>query len=130
MNALVLMRDYIVWHYTTGIVDLLYIWRNFLWAVGHMFSVKDVLLTLFSPFKRLQEQTPSPLKNLEGFLSSLVVNILMRIVGLVIRSALLILAFLSWAFLLVFGVVSLVVWFLLPYLLFVIFVTAVSTAFS
>lgn len=130
MGILVVARDYLLWHYTTALADIFFIWRNMMWAVGHMFSVQEVLLTLFSPFKRLQEEAPNPLADFQGFLGGLVVNILMRIVGFIIRSALLFIAFGVWAILIVFGTALFLVWFLLPYLLLIIFTTALSAAFS
>jgi hypothetical protein len=130
MNALTLMRDYLVWHYTEGIVDLLYIWRNMLWAVGYMFSVKDVFFTLFSPFKRLQEQVKNPLVDFQGFLGSMLVNILMRLVGFIIRSALLFIALSAWAILIVSGAIFLMFWLALPYAVFVVFATTVSMLIS
>lgn len=130
MYALIIARDYLVWHYTTALVDIFYIWRNILWAVGHMFSVKDVLLTLFSPFRRLQESAPNPLVDMQGFLSNMVVNLLMRIVGFVIRSALIAIALTAWASILVVGAALFFVWFAFPYLLFIILVTAISAALS
>jgi hypothetical protein len=95
-----------------------------------MFSVKDVFFTLFSPFKRLQEQVKNPLVDFQGFLGSMLVNILMRLVGFIIRSALLFIALSAWAILIVSGAIFLMFWLALPYAVFVVFATTVSMLIS
>ncbi len=117
MNGIYLIRDYLGWHYTDAVVDITYLIRNFLWAVGHMFSVKEVLLTLFSPWKRLKEEGSTLIKDPGRYLEDAVVNLIMRIVGAIVRLALLCIAFISWTFIAMVGICALIVWFFLPVIL-------------
>jgi hypothetical protein len=123
MYPLTLARDYFVWHYTDGIVDLLSVFGNFFWAVAHMFSVKGVVVTLFAPWKRLQEQPRNVLKDPQGFFADLAVNLIMRLVGAVIRVAVICIALVCWAILFAGFLTALIAWILMPYLLLALFVS-------
>lgn len=108
---------YLNWHYTQGIVEL---FRNLLHIIVfefHFFSVKDLLLTLFSPFQRLKEDYGSSIIEFEKILSALVVNIIMRIVGFMVRSVILLVAFFCITISLILIPVILIFWILLPVLL-------------
>lgn len=56
MNLVSIAKNYLVWHYSAALSDMFYIWWNYIWFVNHLFSVPDVIGSLFSPFKRLQEE--------------------------------------------------------------------------
>jgi len=116
MPILALTKNYLVWHYSIAYVDLLHIWWNYLWFVNHIFSFPEVVSSLFSPFKRLQEDKVSILKSPEDFFANLTVNIIMRIVGFFIRSALIIMALVGFAFVLLVGIAVFLFWTVLPIL--------------
>lgn len=126
MIYLEIARDYIVWHYTTALQDMFRIWVNYIWFVNHALSVKDVVLTLFAPWKRLQEKPVNPIKDLEGFASALAVNTIMRIVGLVIRLALIAIALLAWSLVIAVGIIAFLLWLFAPFFFIHAFVTAVG----
>jgi len=104
---------YIWWHYTTAIVDLVRLGKNFFWFVGHFFSFGTLLRTFFNPWKRMSEQYPSIIE-FGAFLDTFLVNILMRVVGIITRSVLLIAGLLSFILTFVFFIFSFVVWLLAP----------------
>src|SRR3972149_9104445 len=108
------LRDYFLWHYSTAYADIVGIARNYLWFVSHLFSVPEVARSLFAPFKRMKEGKVNIVKSPSDFFANLVVNILMRIVGFIIRTALLAIALAS--FLLVIGLCLIIIalWTLLP----------------
>lgn len=126
MLRFLVLRHYIVWHYTTGLSDLFHVWFNYIWYVGYLFSVKDVLFTLLSPWRRLNEKTPNPLSDLAAFGSALTVNILMRIVGLVIRSALLLSALIAFLLIMICFTTAFVFWIFAPVILLHLVVSGVS----
>jgi hypothetical protein len=130
MGYLSLARDYVAWHYTTALRDMGRIWLNYLWFVNHLFSVREVLGTLFSPWKRLQEKTVSPLKDFEGFLGNVFINIMMRLVGLVVRLGLIIVALIGFALITIVGVLLFPLWIFMPFLLVHAFVAAIGLFFS
>ncbi len=130
MIYLSVAKDYLQWHYTTAFADIFRIWRNYLWFVNHLFSVKDVLLTLFAPWRRLQEKTVNPLKDMEGFFSALTVNLLMRLVGIVIRLALLLIALVGFFFVIALGLLVFVAWIFAPFFFAHAFIKAIGLLFS
>lgn len=114
MMALAIIRDYLVWHYSVAYIDYFSVWRNFLWAVNHAFSVPEVILHLFSPFKRLQEKKVNVLANPQEFFANLFVNIMMRIVGTMIRAALLSISAIAFTAVLLLGFAGIFFWTLAP----------------
>lgn len=110
------LRDYLVWHYSTAYVDALYIWWNYLWFVNHLFSVPDVLRSFFAPFRRLEEAPVNIIKDPGAFFGNLFVNLMMRIVGMILRAALLAIAFLLFLITLAAGAAFLALWTVLPVL--------------
>ncbi len=116
MNILSVMKNYSVWHYSTAYVDFVHIWWNYFWFINHLFSVPDVFLSLFAPFKRLQEAKPNLLLHPEEFFSSLIVNLIMRIVGFFLRAIILMIALLCFLTVLIGGLLFVITWTILPIL--------------
>jgi hypothetical protein len=114
MRIFSVARDYLVWHYSNALVDIFHIWWNYLWFINHLFSVPDVFMTWFSPWRRLQEQKVNIVTHTEDFFANLVVNIIMRIVGFFIRTALLFIALCSFVAIFIGGAIFFVLWILLP----------------
>ncbi len=117
MGIFSVAKDYLVWHYSTAYIDLLRVWWNYLWFVNHLFSVPDVLMTWFAPFKRLQEERANILLHPEDFFGALFVNLMMRLVGFLVRTALLSIALLAFLIVLFAGFFFLALWTVLPILL-------------
>ncbi|HSE35271.1 MAG TPA: hypothetical protein VLB83_04050 [Candidatus Paceibacterota bacterium] len=117
MGPFILAKDYLVWHYSRAVLDMAYVWRNYLWFLNHMFSVPEVALSLFSPFRRLQEKKVNILLHPEDYAANIVVNIMMRIVGTIMRTALLSIALILFAFVFGFGAFMFLLWFALPVLI-------------
>lgn len=108
-----LLFAYFEWHYGRGIKEFLGIAGNFLWFISHFFSFRIFLKTLFSPWKRLGERYGGGL-DITAFASTLVVNILMRVVGFVIKTVVLCLGFASFVIAFLFFTFMFVVWVLAP----------------
>lgn len=130
MSILKVFRDYLIWHYTSAYIDIFHIWWNYIWFVNHIFSVPDVLRSWISPFKRLQEDKVNLLKNPEDFFANLFVNIVMRIVGTIIRTALLFIALIFFAIVLLFGAVFILLWTILPVLVGYLFIHGIDLLLS
>jgi hypothetical protein len=122
MAIISITRDYLLWHYSVAYTDIVGIIRNYLWAVNHMFSVPDVLRSLFAPFKRLQEEKVNIIRNPSDFFGNLVVNIIMRIVGFVIRTILIVIALVAFLLVIALGLCVLLLWTILPVLVIYFFV--------
>jgi hypothetical protein len=116
MGIFSVAKNYLVWHYSTALNDFLHIWWNYLWFINHLFSVPQVIGSWLAPFKRLQEERSSILLHPEEFFSNLFVNIIMRIVGFFLRTALISVALLSFLTVIIGGVMFLALWIVLPML--------------
>ena len=96
---------------------------NYVWIVNHIFSVPDVLGSWIAPFKRLQEEKVNIMKSPEDFFANMFINIMMRIVGTTIRTALLGMALLAFLFVITAGFIILITWIALPVLVGHFFIT-------
>ena len=111
-----LLKTYFAWHYS---VALLGIWKIFIdieWFLYNFFSTKLLLQTLFSKWRRLGEKRTKKV-DIMDFFTVLIVNTLMRIIGVFVRLFLIIT---SIVFMVVCGVISIVVffvWLVLPLLI-------------
>ena len=117
MNFFMIAPYYLYWHYTRGISELSKNLFNFIVFELHFFSVKDLLLTLFSPFQRLKESYGNSIIDFEGIASTFVVNIVMRCVGFCVRSVILFFAFVTLSITSFLIPVLLLLWLVLPFLL-------------
>lgn len=117
MHTLSVLRDYLVWHYSVALSDTLHTWWNYVWFVFHVFSVGDVAKTLFSPWKRLEEKRVSILKSPQDYFANMFVNLIMRIVGFMIRTALLAIALICFLITVLGGLLFVLLWIPLPVLL-------------
>lgn len=107
---------YIVWHYTRAIREGFSIWKNFMWFLYHFFSIPILTKTYFSKFERLGEGYKKGIY-LKHNLSTFLVNSLMRLVGVCVRSVVIIVGVVSIVGAVIFGLSALVVWILFPLLL-------------
>lgn len=130
MPIFLLAKNYMLWHYTTAYVDFVHIWWNYLWFVNHIFSFPDVVKSWISPFKRLQEAKVNILLRPADFFENFVVNIIMRIVGAIIRTALIAIALIGFSFVLVVGLFIFSLWTILPLLIGHFFITGVQALFA
>ena len=124
------LKDYIFWHYTVAYVDQIYILKNYVWFLKRFFSIREVAKSLFSPWKRIQDDKGSLLRDPENFFASLIVNTLMRIVGFFVRIILLSIALLSFILLLALAFVVMVTWAAIPLLAVYFFGKGVTLLFT
>ncbi len=106
---------YFRWHYSRALLDLVGIIRNFLWFFYEFFSISLLLRTLFVPFHRLEDDRKK--KNVLDFSAMaevLLVNMLMRIVGALVRSFLIVFGTIFIVCTSVFGCFFLLVWLFAP----------------
>lgn len=129
MYALRLVPQYIWWHYTSAFVDIFRIVGNIFWFLLHFFSVPDTFKTFFKPWQRLQEKYHKGF-SLEAFASSLVVNLLMRLVGVIMRSILLSFALVSFIVTFIVVIVWLLLWVATPPALVVLLIVGIKDIFK
>ncbi|MBI2008269.1 ATP-dependent Clp protease ATP-binding subunit, partial [Candidatus Amesbacteria bacterium] len=107
--------DFLSWHFTIGLRIYFKRWYFALARVNHYFSLPQLLLTLFSPWKRLLEQD-----NIPGFhplreLEQLTFNLISRGIGAFVRICLFIVGSLVMAAVLLTGTLGLIVWLIIPF---------------
>lgn len=114
MDASLLLGEYFIWHYGKSVRDFSMIWGNMLWFGYHFFSMKLLIRTLITPFKRFHQ--PYDLKNLDlGTLGQdILLNLFMRLLGAVLRLGVLAAGVVFESAVLAAGVVFFVVWLALP----------------
>lgn len=128
MWILYFIPDYTRWHYTQGFRDLLANCRNIIRFVANFFSIKTLLHTLFSPWRRLSEPYKRGFEP-SDFFGTLLVNTLMRLVGFVLRSVTIALALLALLFVTISSFFILVAWAAGPLLIFFLFSLGLSNLF-
>ena len=106
---------YVWWHYTRAIKEGFFIWKNFIIAIFNFFSVSLLFRTFFSRFERMGEDYKKGF-NIGENLSTFVINTLMRIVGMGIRSIVIIVGLLCVLLAFLFGIILGILWMLFPLL--------------
>ncbi len=129
MNAIKLFPLYIRWHYTTAFVDMLRIDGNIFWFFWHFFSVPDTFRTFFSPWERMGERYEKTF-DVANLASTFVVNTLMRIVGIFMRSILLFFALVSFIVVAIVLVAVFFIWIFLPFFLLMLAFFGISALFN
>jgi hypothetical protein len=130
MLIFTLTRDYIIWHYTVAYADIVHIWWNYLWFINHLFAVPEVFASWLAPFKRLTEEKVKFLKSPQDFFANMFVNLIMRIVGAIIRTAIVCIACIGFVSVLLIGFSFLFLWTVLPILVIRFFTMSITVFFS
>ena len=115
MSLTLLPLHYLYWHYVLAWRDGFRIYRDLLWFVGHFFSIPTLIKTWLSPWRRLGETYQGGLDP-EAWFSALLVNLLMRVVGALARTILILIGLLTWLVTALAGVVMAAVWLVLPFI--------------
>ena len=129
MSFFLILPHYIIWHYSQGLIDLKNIWRNFIVFFYEFFSIPTLILTLFSPWRRIQD-THAHDFSFDGIAGAIVVNTLMRIVGAVVRLVFIVLGIICVICTAVSGLAVLLVWITMPFVLIYTITTGLSLLIS
>jgi hypothetical protein len=115
MNIIFAPTDYIRWHYGLALLQLFHIWFNFLWFVVHVFSLPLLIRTLFSPWHRLREEYGKKGGiNPGDFFGSVLINLIMRIVGFIVRIVVITIGLTTLILTMLAGLIFLVLWLIAP----------------
>jgi hypothetical protein len=88
MKEAYLFLDFPLWYYTGAFRDILGVWLNFMWFIYHFFSMPLLVRTLFSPWRRMTDSYRKG--SIEEMLQSVVMNVMSRVFGAIVRLSLLI----------------------------------------
>ena len=105
-----LIFSFLHWHYIKGSKTVLRAWLNFIAFAFHLFSVKLLLKTLFSSWRRVEVKKKTPGLSLENFFHRFTFNLISRTIGFFVRSILITWGLLFALFFFVSGLPVLVIW--------------------
>lgn len=87
-----LLADYARWHYMVAPAALFHIWFNLVIYIEQLFSLRLHAQTLFAPWHRVTEKSRKRF-DFEAIATALVVNIMSRLIGFILRSFILLIGF-------------------------------------
>ena len=105
--------EYLTWHYSTALQEFWIIWGNFLWFGYHFFSLPLLARTFLAPVYRLQERSTGAF-DIGRMLGDFVVTTLMRIVGMIMRVAVIIMGLFFELVIILLGAFVFFFWLILP----------------
>lgn len=111
-----IITTWIFWHFYEAPKFLLQVWQNFINFGLNFFSVPLFLKTFFSPWKKYNWAYPKHFA-VQKFFETLVSNIFSRLIGALLRLALIIAGILLQVFILLAGAIIFIGWLALPFLL-------------
>ena len=113
MLFLSVMHHYVFWHYTRAWVEMFNVWRNLIWFVVNFFSIPQLMLSWLAPWKRMTEGRGEKW-NFEDLASYIIIGIISRILGAIMRTVVIFLGLVSLAITIGLGVVAFVFWAVAP----------------
>ncbi len=114
MHVFLALPYYLGWHYGVAYSDMVNIWKNFFVFLYNFFSIPTLFSTLLSPWHRMSDGYS---KGFDGIVGTFIVNLIMRIVGIVMRVLFIFMWVALTLFCLIFGLTVFLFWSALPFLL-------------
>ncbi len=111
-----ILHHYLIWHYSHAYLEFSHVWLNILWFITRFFSIIDLMKSWLSPWKRMTEERKKAW-DVEEFLGSVVINVLSRIIGALMRTIIITIGLLALTFVLVGGVMVYLIWTIAPALI-------------
>lgn len=115
--------SYFRWHYSTSLVSAWTLYVTGIRFIIEFFSIRDFIRTFFAPWKRMRDAVSSVFET-QKFFEALVINTLMRLVGMFMKTCVLVFGTAVLISYLVAGGVLWLVWFLAPVALVALVLTA------
>jgi hypothetical protein len=129
MKIVVILLGYIKWHYTKGLKSFLNIWKNFFVFLFNYFSIRQLINNIFDPWKRMTDPYPKRF-SFKLYLFAFIVNSIMRILGFILRLAILLVGLLVILAFVISLPFLIIIWLLLPLIILVLFVSGLYLIFK
>jgi len=113
MLFLSIMHHYVFWHYTRAWKELFHVWSNLIWFVINFFSLPQMMLSWLSPWKRMTEGRGDKW-NLEDLASYVIIGIISRIVGAIMRTVVIFIGLICLAIVITGGIMTILFWAIAP----------------
>lgn len=120
-----LLLSGIHWHYTKAYKEIFILYKRFSGFIFHLFSIKDLLRTLFLPWQQLGERYQGGF-HMKALFESLILNLLMRVVGFFVRVFVILIGCILSIILSVLFLIIIVFWTFIPFILIFLFITALK----
>lgn len=130
MVFITLGLNYFQWHYTLAYVDIFHIWRNITAFLFNFFSIPILVRTFFAPWKRLQAERETKGFDLIDSLSTGFINLIMRIVGAMMRTVLIVVGLCVVVIAIIVGIIFFILWMLAPIIIVLLCVAGIHLLFQ
>ena len=107
------LHHYLLWHYGKAFGEIFHIWKNFFWFVINYFSLAQLIRSYFAPFKRITEERGN-LFRFEDLASFIIINLISRLIGMLIRTVIIMTGLVSLLFLSIGVVLTYIFWVIAP----------------
>jgi len=113
VKFITIILGYLKWHYGKALATTFAFWKNILVYLFNYFSLKNLIGNFFAPWKRLADSYPKQF-NFKVYFGIFIVNTIMRIVGIIMRTIIIIIGLFVCVIYVVFLPASLLFWLALP----------------
>jgi hypothetical protein len=113
MKITPIIFGYLTWHYGKAVRSIGNIWKNFLTFIADFFSIKLLFGNFFDPWKRLKDSYPKEIDLKKYFIAS-VTNTVTRIVGVLMRTVLILVGLICYLVFALIYPIALIIWLFLP----------------
>ncbi len=113
MKYLTTFLGYLKWHYITALSTVFSFWKNILVFLFNYFSIKNLVGNFFTPWKRLADSYPKRF-NIKIYFFTFVSNSIMRVVGIILRSIVILFGLICCAIYITLLPLTLIIWLALP----------------
>ncbi len=108
--------DYAGWHYDRALPHYVRIYKNLWWFLVQFFSLPYLASSFFAPYKRVIEPK-SRRFDLEDWLGRILINLLSRLIGMIIRFVIIISGIMTLVVYILLGCLGYVLWLVWPILI-------------
>jgi hypothetical protein len=130
MRFATVLGHYFIWHYGRAIRDLTRIYKNLIAFTFNFFSVPILVASFFAPWRRMGEDYPERSVEPFDYFSVFLVNLIMRLVGIVMRGIVIVLGMAFTLLLILSYPLVLLFWLILPFALVIIFFVGFGLLFK
>lgn len=116
MNVLLLIPYYFRWHYTRALRDLYHNLVTLTVFVFSWFSIASLLKTFFTPWRRLGDEYHKGFHP-EEFLSAMIVNTILRLLGMSIRTIVIVVGLSAVFGIMLLNIIVFICWVFFPVLI-------------
>ena len=125
MKIVAIILGYLKWHYSKAFVSLTIVWRHFLEFIVDYFSIKLLFKNFFDPWKKMGDVYPKSF-NLKIYFSVFMTNLIVRAIGMLLRTIFIILGLASLILLILLYPISIIVWLVLPFIIIGLFIFGIT----